>query len=147
MAAIRSGDTKPEMLVRTALHAAGFRYRLHAKDLPGRPDLVFPKYRAVLFVNGCFWHRHDCHRFKWPSTRPDFWKNKLGRNAESDQRAIAALTQAGWRVGTVWECAVIGRTKLAAGEVMRQLKDWVQSDLAAITIEGRKPDYISVATY
>jgi DNA mismatch endonuclease, patch repair protein len=146
MAAIRSGDTKPEMLIRKALHAAGFRYRLHAKDLPGRPDLVFPKYRAVLFVNGCFWHRHDCHRFRWPRTRPDFWKSKLEQNAANDERALAALAQAVWRVAIVWECAIIGRTKLAPGDLMRQLIDWVPSEWTSVTFEGRNPDHFSVPT-
>jgi DNA mismatch endonuclease (patch repair protein) len=146
MAAIRGRDTKPEIMIRKALHAAGLRYRLHAKDLPGRPDLVFSKYRAVLFVNGCFWHRHGCHRFKWPRTRSEFWQNKLGRNAANDERAIIALIQAGWRVGTVWECAVTGRTKLADNEMMRQLKGWIQSDLTTIAIEGRNPDQFSAAT-
>src|SRR6187551_416227 len=98
MAAIRGRNTKPELLVRKAMHAAGLRYRLHAKDLPGRPDLVFARHRAVVFVNGCFWHQHDCHLFKWPGTRLDFWREKIGRNAINDARAIAALRHAGWRV-------------------------------------------------
>lgn len=146
MAAIRSGDTKPEMLIRRALHASGLRYRLHVKDLPGRPDLVFRKYRAVLFVNGCFWHRHDCHRFKWPRTQSEFWQNKLGQNAVNDERAIANLTKSKWRVGTVWECALTGRTKLDASDVIHQLEEWVQSDLVAITIEGQNSDHFSTAT-
>src|SRR3546814_8720017 len=85
MAAIKGSHTKPELLIRKALHAAGLRYRLHVKDLPGKPDLVFPRHRAVVFVNGCFWHRHDCHLFKWPATRQDFWREKIGRNVRSDE--------------------------------------------------------------
>src|SRR3546814_6847927 len=88
MAAIKGSHTKPELLIRKALHAAGLRYRLHVKDLPGKPDLVFPRHRAVVFVNGCFWHRHDCHLFKWPATRQDFWREKIGRNVANDEHAI-----------------------------------------------------------
>ncbi|NYT42803.1 DNA mismatch endonuclease Vsr [Sphingomonas sp. R-74633] len=136
MAAIRGGNTKPEMQIRRGLHAAGLRFRLHAKDLPGKPDLVFPRWRAVVFVNGCFWHQHDCHLFKWPGTRQAFWRDKIGRNAANDAKAVAALRAAGWRVGSVWECALKGRTKLDSSETMRCLADWIRSDLETITIQG-----------
>ena len=136
MAAIKGGHTKPEIQVRKAMHAAGLRYRLHARDLPGKPDLVFPKYKAVIFVNGCFWHHHDCHLFKWPGTRKEFWKTKIDRNVENDERAASALLKAGWRVGMVWECALKGRTRLDSGHAMRTLANWVQSDEQTITIKG-----------
>jgi DNA mismatch endonuclease (patch repair protein) len=137
MAAIKGSHTKPEIQVRKAMHAAGLRYRLHVRDLPGKPDLVFPKYKAVIFVNGCFWHRHDCHLFKWPSTRKEFWQAKINRNVANDDRASAALRAAGWRVATVWECALKGKTRLDAGHAMRALAKWVQSDKQTITVRGR----------
>lgn len=106
MAAIRGKHTRPEMVVRRALHALGLRYRLHAR-LPGRPDLVFPKHRAVLFVHGCFWHRHTCANGRvTPRTRAEFWKAKLTGNAERDRRNRHALRKAGWRVLVIWECEI-----------------------------------------
>ena len=106
MAGIRGKDTGPEMALRRAMHARGFRYKLHAKGLPGRPDLVLPKYRAVVFVHGCFWHRHPfCRYTSVPSTRPEFWQTKFVANAVRDNASRGALLAAGWRVATVWECA------------------------------------------
>lgn len=136
MAAIRGSHTKPELTIRKALHALGLRYRLHAKDLPGKPDLVFSRHRAAVFVNGCFWHQHDCHLFKWPATRDDFWRTKIGRNVENDARATAALSKLGWRVGIVWECALKGRTRLDEGDAMQRLATWIRSDEESITIRG-----------
>ena len=104
MAAVKGRDTKPELIVRRHLHAAGFRFRLNARDLPGRPDIVLPKYRTVVFVHGCFWHQHDCRSFKWPKTRATFWKNKIKKNAERDTRKQNELRALGWRVVIVWEC-------------------------------------------
>lgn len=107
MAGIRGKDTKPELALRRALHARGFRYRLHAKQIPGRPDIVFPKYRAVIFVHGCFWHRHaGCRYATTPATRPDFWQAKFAANVARDQAVRTKLLQSGWRVATVWECAL-----------------------------------------
>jgi DNA mismatch endonuclease (patch repair protein) len=137
MAAIRSGHTKPELQIRRALHAAGLRFRLHVRGLPGTPDLVFPRWRAVVFVNGCFWHRHSCHLFKLPGTRQEFWRDKINRNVANDAKAIAALGSAGWRVATVWECALKGRTRISESEAMRCLSDWVRSDQLSITIRGK----------
>lgn len=136
MAAVRGSHTKPELQVRKALHAAGFRYRLHDRALPGKPDLVLPRWRAVIFVNGCFWHRHDCHLFRWPATREDFWRAKIGRNVENDARAADALLDVGWRVATIWECALKGRTRLDAPAAMQRLADWIRSDEKTITIRG-----------
>ncbi|WP_084183339.1 very short patch repair endonuclease [Nevskia soli] len=115
MALVRSRDTKPEMRVRTALHAAGLRYRLHDRRLPGAPDLVFPSRRIVLFVHGCFWHRHDgCSANRLPKSRLDFWIPKLEGNAERDQRQQAELEALGWRVLVVWECETKTHDQLAA---------------------------------
>lgn len=139
MAAIRGSHTKPELLVRRALHAAGLRYRLHAKELPGKPDLVFPRYRAVVFINGCFWHQHDCHLFRWPSTRKEFWQEKLSRNVVNGARVTAALREAGWRVATVWECTLKGRTKADFPEVMQRLIGWIHSSEEILTMRGAQP--------
>lgn len=137
MAAIKSRNTKPELLIRRTLHAAGLRYRLYAKHLPGRPDLVFPRHKAVVFVHGCFWHQHDCHLFKWPATRTEFWREKISRNVANDERAISALLETGWRVATVWECALKGPTRPDFADAMQCLIDWIQSDEKIITIRGR----------
>lgn len=104
MSRIRGRDTKPEMLVRRFLHGQGFRYRLHVRDLPGRPDLVLPKYGAVVFVEGCFWHGHSCQKGRIPRTNPTFWEDKVATNRARDRRNQRALTRLGWRVIRVWEC-------------------------------------------
>lgn len=132
MAGIRGKDTKPELQVRRALHAAGFRYRLHDSRLPGKPDMVFPKHRAVVFVHGCFWHGHNCHLFRLPATRPEFWREKIGGNVERDRSAVEALHDRGWRVGSVWECALKGKTRRPAGEVAALLAEWLR---------GKTPDF------
>lgn len=128
MAGIRSRNTKPEILIRSLLHRQGFRFRLHVRNLPGKPDMVFPRYRAVVFVHGCFWHGHNCPLFKWPGTRSEFWREKIGRNQNNDYRTRTGLITAGWRVGIVWECAIRGAGK-DLGEVTRRLADWLHSDV------------------
>ena len=104
MSHIRSKNSKPEELVRKYLFSKGFRYRKNVKMLPGCPDIVLPKYKTVIFVNGCFWHKHDCPRFVWPSSNEDYWRPKIMGNIERDKRNIAELQQLGWTVLTVWEC-------------------------------------------
>lgn len=104
MSGIRGTNTAPEIFLRKALHAQGFRYRLGGAGLPGRPDLVFPRLRTVIFVHGCFWHRHECNYFKWPRSNPEFWRNKLEGNVLRDIKNKKALQRLGWRVLTVWEC-------------------------------------------
>lgn len=105
MSRIKGKDTKPEMLVRKFLHANGFRYRLHAKDLPGKPDIVLPKYKTVIFVHGCFWHGHEgCKYFVVPKTKTEWWLNKINGNIANDQKAVAALQKNGWKIITLWEC-------------------------------------------
>lgn len=128
MAAIKGKDTKPEVWLRQRLHARGFRYRLNAKDLPGKPDLVFPKYNAVIFVNGCFWHMHDCPRFRLPKSRTAWWHEKLSKNKARDQRNIDALTEQGWRVLTLWECAIKGKLKLDETRLLEQVCEWLKAD-------------------
>ena len=96
MAGIRGKDTRPELVLRTALHRRGFRYRLHRRDLPGTPDLVFPGRKAVIFVHGCFWHGHDCHLFHWPQTRADFWRGKIGGNIARDRAQRVSESQVAW---------------------------------------------------
>lgn len=111
MSSIRGRDTQPEIFVRKHLHAQGLRYRLARKDLPGKPDLVFPRYRAVVFVHGCFWHRHpECKYAATPSSNRDFWREKFATNVERDRRAEQKLRENGWRVFVVWECAISGDT-------------------------------------
>jgi DNA mismatch endonuclease (patch repair protein) len=109
MAGIGPKNTKPEMIVRRGLHAIGYRYRLHDSKLPGRPDLVFPGRRAVVFIHGCFWHGHACSLFRWPGTRADFWRTKLSGNIARDARVRVQLADDGWRVLDIWECALRGR--------------------------------------
>ena len=104
MAAIKARNTKPELVVRRYLHACGFRYRLNHKRLPGKPDLVLRKYRTCIFVNGCFWHGHDCSMFKLPQTRTSYWQAKIDRNRERDRETDQQLAHMGWHVITVWEC-------------------------------------------
>ena len=106
MSGIRGRNTKPEILIRSLLHRQGFRFRLHVRDMPGKPDIVLPRYRAVVFVHGCFWHGHSCPLFKLPGTRPDFWREKIERNQNNDNRAKRELLADGWRVGVIWECAL-----------------------------------------
>jgi DNA mismatch endonuclease, patch repair protein len=107
MSTVRSRDTRPEMVVRKRLHARGFRFRLHRSDLPGSPDLVLPRYRAAVFVHGCFWHRHPgCRRATLPSTRSEWWQSKLSKNVERDKKAIARLRDMGWNVHVLWECEI-----------------------------------------
>jgi len=110
MSGIRGRDTKPEIIVRKYLHAAGLRFRLAPKNLPGKPDIVLPKYRTVVFVHGCFWHRHEgCKYAATPKANPDFWQKKFGENTARDQRVQALLQEYGWHVIVVWECALTAR--------------------------------------
>ena len=104
MSHIRSKDTKPEITVRKYLFAKGFRYRKNVKELPGCPDIVLPKYRTVIIVNGCFWHKHDCSRFVWPSSNTDYWRSKIEKNVERDKENKEQLNKNGWKVLVVWEC-------------------------------------------
>ncbi len=137
MAAIKGKNTKPELIIRSGLHKAGYRYRLHVKDLVGKPDLVFPKYNATLFVNGCFWHKHDCHLFKWPKTRQDFWERKILGNVDNDSKKLTALRYAGWRVGVIWECALKGKSRIPEYETIQEVIIWLESDQQALDVRGK----------
>lgn len=140
MAGIKGKNTKPELALRRALHALGFRFRLHSGNVHGRPDLVLPKYRAVVFVHGCFWHRHEgCRYTTTPSTRPEFWQAKFEANVVRDIAVRMALLEDGWRVATVWECALRKPDQIAAS--VERLSDWLLSDDGQIEIgqEGAPP--------
>lgn len=125
MSGIKGKNTKPEVSIRKALHARGFRYRIHVNDLPGKPDLVLPKYSAVVFVHGCFWHGHSCRYFKIPQTRPDFWREKIRKNQLRDKIQESSLLAGGWRVLVVWECAVRSRNKEKFALVIDLIVEWL----------------------
>lgn len=125
MAGIRSKNTKPEMIVRKGLHRLGFRFLVHDKRLPGKPDLVFPKWRSAIFVNGCFWHGHDCHLFKLPSTRTEFWRDKISANKQRDQAALSNIEEMGWRALSVWECEIKNRSKEEVEALLDRCQNWL----------------------
>jgi DNA mismatch endonuclease (patch repair protein) len=126
MSRIRGRDTKPEMVIRRGLHARGLRYRLHDRALPGRPDLVFPRYRLVVFLHGCFWHVHGCALSKLPATREEFWREKLEGNAVRDRGAIARLKASGWRVMVIWECGLRGIARLDEGTLLDSASSFIR---------------------
>jgi DNA mismatch endonuclease (patch repair protein) len=139
MSRIRGRNTKPEMLIRGGLHARGLRYRLHDRKLPGRPDIIFPRYHAVILVHGCFWHGHNCPMFRMPATRQDFWSAKIGSNQARDAKVHAALLMLGWRVLTVWECSLRGKGRPPLESVLDACVDFVRGDKVTLTIEGTVP--------
>lgn len=126
MSRIRGKDTGIEMIVRRALHQMGYRYRLYAKDLPGKPDLVFRSRRAVIFVNGCFWHGHGCDLFQLPKNNSEFWAQKLRKNRDRDERNLREISKLGWRHLTVWECALRGPNRMNIDEVAGIVADWIE---------------------
>ena len=140
MARIRGRDTGPEIMVRQILHAMGYRFRLHARDLPGRPDIVLRSRRTVIFVHGCFWHRHDCGLGYLPKTRREFWEHKFHRNVVRDRRVKGELKTAGWRVIVVWECQLDRPTALAAhlAKSLGSVRSVQQREGAARVIKDRK---------
>ncbi len=144
MSAVRAKNTKPELDIRRRLFAMGFRYRLHVKGLPGTPDVVFPKYRSVVFVNGCFWHYHGCHLSSLPVTRRSWWKKKLKGNANRDSKAMSALQELDWRVLVIWECGYrrpnINRMK-ALDKVASRAANFLKSNRRLLEIP-RLPDGI-----
>lgn len=124
MSGIRSRNTLPELALRSSLHRKGFRFRLHSRELPGKPDLVFPRYRAAIFVHGCFWHRHDdCRNASTPATRTEFWQAKFAANVARDFRNRILLLEMGWRVAIVWECSLRRDLDGVAGLV----SEWLQA--------------------
>lgn len=134
MAGIGPANTKPELIIRRGLHALGYRYRLHTKDLPGRPDLVFPSRRAVIMIQGCFWHGHDCHLFRWPSTREEFWRAKISGNIVRDRRVRDQLLDLGWRVLEVWECTLKGRERRPVEDVLAGCVQFLDGDVPFASI-------------
>ncbi len=137
MAGIKGKNTKPELLIRKALHKKGFRYKLHDKSISGKPDIIFPKYKSLIFINGCFWHGHDCHLFKWPSSRPEFWKEKITKNKERDRKNYKILSSK-WRVLVIWECSLKGKHKIIFDELIRDVILWLQSEQNNKEITGHK---------
>jgi DNA mismatch endonuclease (patch repair protein) len=136
MSGIRAKNTRPELALRKALHARGFRYRLHSAGVPGKPDIVLPRYRAAVFVHGCFWHGHDCHLFRLPGTRTDFWQEKIGRNQIRDAVVTGELAEQGWRQLAIWECAIRGRTKIGLEAAVDQAVAWLEGDAMTGDIHG-----------
>jgi DNA mismatch endonuclease, patch repair protein len=135
MSRIRSKDTQPELSVRRALHALGYRYRLHDRKLPGKPDIVLSRYRAAVFVHGCFWHGHQCRLFKVPATRTDFWVPKIERNRFNDSKNEQELVAMGWRIAVIWECSLRG-SKANIEDVVGRLAQWLQGSSTMIEIKG-----------
>ncbi|MDB2686882.1 DNA mismatch endonuclease Vsr [Mariniblastus sp.] len=126
MSKIGGRDTKPELLIRSGLHRLGFRYSLHRKDLPGKPDIVLPAYDTVIFVHGCFWHCHEgCEYFRMPKSNKQFWKDKLGGNKKRDQKNVKLLLSDGWYVGTVWECVTRNRTDEQIERAVKRIANWI----------------------
>ena len=126
MSRIRGRDTSPEMKIRRGLHGLGFRFRLHKKALPGTPDLILPKHRVVVFVHGCFWHGHGCALSKMPQTRRQFWHEKITGNAARDRKSEQLLINAGWRVLTIWECALRGHERIPDAEVFEAVANFIR---------------------
>ncbi len=125
MSAIRGKDTRPELIVRKALYHRGFRYRLHRSDLAGKPDLTFPKHKAVIFINGCFWHQHNCEMFKWPKSNEEFWREKLVKNRLRDQQNHHLLSLGGWKIFAIWECSIRGRSNDDINRMLDDVSDWL----------------------
>lgn len=126
MAGIKGKNTAPEVAVRSGLFALGLRYRLHDSSLPGRPDLVFRRYRAVVFVHGCFWHGHTCSKFKWPKQNREFWKKKILGNRKRDLAVRRQLAADGWRIACVWECALVGKDRPPINNLWREAAEWLR---------------------
>ena len=138
MAGIKGKDTKQEVLIRQELFKLGYRYRLHAKHIPGKPDLFLKKYRTAIFLNGCFWHGHDCHLYKVPSSRTGFWLNKISGNKLRDTRQRDVLLSEGWRYIDIWECALKGKERLPLNDVLKMIIKHLKSNNSSLTIRGRK---------
>lgn len=140
MSGIRGKNTKPELTIRRGLHSRGFRYLVHSSNLPGKPDMVFPKYRAVVFVHGCFWHAHGCKYFKLPGSRTEFWREKLTKNRQRDEVVLATVQALGWRVLVIWECATREfRTGESGDAFIETVAQWItcKAPSAEIGIDGQ----------
>lgn len=127
MSCVGQKDTGAEVLLRSVLHRIGLRYRLHDRSLPGSPDLVFPRFSSVVFVHGCYWHAHGCYRSTVPKSRRQFWIDKFHSNRTRDERTVRLLLESGWRVLTVWECALRGKTAQPSSAIAQGVKAWLDS--------------------
>lgn len=138
MAGIRAKNTKPELVVRRLLHSLGYRFRLHHKDLPGKPDIVLPKWKTAIFVHGCFWHGHEnCPLFRLPKSRTEFWAAKIAANRERDAKVKGDLNKLGWKIIEIWECSSKGRVALPAKEICHALDHAIrQPDLMNSEVRG-----------
>lgn len=139
MSGIRGKNTRPEIAVRKEMFRRGYRYRIHAKELPGNPDIVFPRFRAVVFIHGCFWHGHDCPLFRMPSTRTEFWKAKIDLNRKNDRKSFDALLAFGWRIATIWECSMKGKKKQGISDVVDELEGWLSGQATTLEIRDAVP--------
>lgn len=136
MSGIQGKNTKPEMLIRSALHRRGFRFRIHYNRLPGKPDIALPKHRALILVHGCFWHGHSCHLFKWPKTNRHFWRVKIEDNIRRDKKRLADYSRNGWRTLIIWECAVKGSNKLAPSKLIERIENWIYLGDSGLELRG-----------
>ncbi len=136
MASITAKDTKPEIMIRKALHRKGYRFRLHSRALPGTPDLTFRKFNAVIMVNGCFWHGHDCALFRMPATNRKFWSDKITNNKRRDQKVRAELLDLGWRVLIVWECSMKGKQRTDFEDLILTIENWLLSDQGELELSA-----------
>lgn len=146
MSRVRATDTAPEWAVRRILHGHGFRYRLHRRDLPSRPDVVLPRYHAAILVHGCFWHGHGCSLFRMPKTREDFWSAKIAANRVRDVASLERLQKLGWRTLCVWECALRGRGRLPESELASRIIGFVTGLVAADEISEDLPGQVAART-
>lgn len=139
MAGIKNRDTVPEVQIRKRLFYLGYRYRIGTKKLPGKPDIVLPKYNAAIFVHGCFWHGHgQCNLFRLPKSKREFWDKKISGNIIRDEICLAELHDLGWRICTVWECAIKGKNRLDEEKVIKELVGWIHSDAPEKVIRSKK---------
>ncbi|WP_200992672.1 very short patch repair endonuclease [Pseudomonas cichorii] len=140
MAGIKGKNSSPELTIRKALHARGFRYRIHVSNLPGKPDLVLSKYKAAVFIHGCFWHGHNCRYFKLPGTRPEFWQEKISKNRARDEQQLMLLRSSGWRVLIIWECAIREMKKSRSTVLIETVADWIVTNSQFLEVkEGLLP--------
>ncbi len=142
MRQIRARDTKPELIIRKALHKRGFRYRLHGPQLPGRPDLVFRQFKAVIFVHGCFWHGHDCPKFRLPATRSSFWDRKIVKNRARDELVAEMVAEQGWRSLVIWECAIAGTARIPLDNLTDLTAAFLYGSAATQSVVGNWPSGI-----
>ena len=143
MSSVGQKDTGPEILLRSALHKTGLRFRLHDRTLPGSPDLIFPRFRSVIFVHGCYWHSHGCYRSTVPKSRRDFWEEKFCANRRRDKRDTALLHERGWRVMTVWECALIGKHSMAPEKIGERVRAWLGGTEKHGEVTGNAPETVA----